>query len=57
MIKKYESTARSSGAILLPQIGLESAPSDLLTWLLAKALREKLSAKTGEVTISVHKMR
>jgi short subunit dehydrogenase-like uncharacterized protein len=32
MIKKYESTAKASGSIMIPQIGLDSAPADVVTW-------------------------
>jgi short subunit dehydrogenase-like uncharacterized protein len=53
MIQKYEKTAKASGAMMIPQIGVESAPADLSTWVLARALREKLGAQVGDVTISV----
>lgn len=56
MISKYESTAKASGAIMIPQIGIESAPPDLCTWALAKCLREQLGAKTKETFITVHKL-
>ncbi|KAH6687314.1 saccharopine dehydrogenase [Plectosphaerella plurivora] len=56
MIERYEKSAQESGAMMFPQIGIESAPPDLLTWSLAKTLREKLSAKTGDVTVSIHKL-
>jgi len=52
MIKQYSSLASSSGAMLFSQVGIESAPSDLCTWMLAKTLREQLSAQTGEVVLS-----
>ncbi|KAF5670755.1 hypothetical protein FHETE_4379 [Fusarium heterosporum] len=54
MIKKYEPTAKKTGAILIPQAGLESAPADLCTWILAKAIRTELGVKTRDVTISLH---
>lgn len=57
MIKKYESAAKASGAIMIPQIGIESAPADLCTWLLASTLREELNAKTKDVVISLHKLK
>jgi hypothetical protein len=56
MIERYEKTAQESGAMMFPEIGIESAPPDLLTWSLAKTLREKLSAKTGDVNVSIHKL-
>ncbi|KAG0647549.1 trans-acting enoyl reductase [Hyphodiscus hymeniophilus] len=56
MIKKYEKTAQASGAIMIPQIGIESAPADLVTWSLVSMIREKFSAPTAEVTVSVHEL-
>ncbi|UNI14293.1 hypothetical protein JDV02_000937 [Purpureocillium takamizusanense] len=56
MIKRYEDTARSTGAIMLPQAGVESAPPDLCTWALARFLRAKLDAPTSDVVISLHNL-
>ncbi|KAK4192111.1 Saccharopine dehydrogenase-like oxidoreductase [Podospora australis] len=56
MIQKYESTAKSSGALMFPQIGIESAPADLVTFSLASTLRSQVGAKTGDVTVSIHKL-
>lgn len=57
MIKKYESTAKASGSILIPQCGIESALPDLLTRYAVDAVREKFSAPTGEVIVSLHEIR
>ncbi|TVY26953.1 putative trans-acting enoyl reductase, partial [Lachnellula hyalina] len=57
MIKKYEKTAKSTGAIIIPQIGIESAPADLVTWTLASMIREKFSVPTAEVIVSVHEIK
>jgi len=54
MINKYEKDAKASGAIMIPQIGIESSPADLVTWSLVKMIRERLSAATAEVVLSVH---
>ncbi|OBR14322.1 Saccharopine dehydrogenase [Colletotrichum higginsianum IMI 349063] len=56
MIKKYEGLAQETGAMMFPQIGIESAPPDLVTWVLAKQVRERLSAQTGAVTVSIHQL-
>ncbi|ROT40502.1 saccharopine dehydrogenase [Sodiomyces alkalinus F11] len=56
MLAKYEDAAKASGAMMFPQMGLESAVPDLITWSLVEIIREKLSAKTGDVTLSIHKM-
>lgn len=57
MIKKYEAVAKKSGSMLFPEIGIESAPADLVTWSLTKHNRTHLDAKTGEVVLSVHKLK
>ncbi|KAF7543343.1 hypothetical protein G7Z17_g10814 [Cylindrodendrum hubeiense] len=57
MIKKYEKTAKESGATLFPQAGVESAPPDLTTWALAKAIRTQLGAPTKDVKLCIHNIR
>lgn len=59
MITKYSSLAAQSGAKMFPQIGIESAPSDLLTWSLSQQLKREFgpATKTGEVTLSIHTLR
>ncbi|KAF5982926.1 hypothetical protein FCOIX_3464 [Fusarium coicis] len=56
MIKKYEATAKQTGAILIPQAGIESAPADLITWTMAKAIRTNLGSQTRDVVVSLHKI-
>lgn len=53
MIKKYEHVAKESGSMLFPEIGIESAPADLVAWSLAKQNRLDLGAKTGETVLAV----
>ncbi|KAI0127572.1 Saccharopine dehydrogenase-domain-containing protein [Xylariales sp. AK1849] len=54
MIKKYEARAKESGAVLLPQSGIESAPSDLLTWSMAQLIRSRFSAEVSDVVVEIH---
>ena len=54
MIKKYEATAKKTGATMFPQCGIESAPADLCTWALAKTLRKELDVPTRDVKLSLH---
>ncbi|KAE9367343.1 hypothetical protein N431DRAFT_561351 [Stipitochalara longipes BDJ] len=56
MIKKYEKTAQASGAIMIPQIGLDSAPADLVTWTLVNMIRNRFSAPTAEAIVSMHEI-
>ncbi|KAK3399225.1 hypothetical protein B0T20DRAFT_478591 [Sordaria brevicollis] len=59
MITKYSSLASQSGAKMFPQIGIESAPSDLLTWSLSQELKREFGedTKTGETTLSIRTLR
>ncbi|KAK3953363.1 Saccharopine dehydrogenase-domain-containing protein [Pseudoneurospora amorphoporcata] len=59
MITKYSSAAAQSGAKMFPQIGIESAPSDLLTWSLTQEIKREFGpeTKTGQVTLSIHNLR
>ena len=54
MIEKYDSTARANGAIIIPEIGLESAPSDMLAWSLASLFRKEYSLPTRDVVCTLH---
>jgi short subunit dehydrogenase-like uncharacterized protein len=55
MISQHSASAASTGAIMIPQIGIESAPSDLVTFSLASTLRSFLDPSTSlrDVTVSL----
>jgi short subunit dehydrogenase-like uncharacterized protein len=57
MLKKYEAAAKQSGALMFPQIGIESAPPDLVTFSLASFIRSEFSSTTRDVTVSIHHLR
>ncbi|MCJ1392646.1 hypothetical protein MMC18_005516 [Xylographa bjoerkii] len=42
MIKKYHSIAQANHAIIIPECGIESASSDIMTYLVVSLIREKL---------------
>ena len=54
MIEKYDSIARANGAIIIPEIGIESAPSDMVAWSLASLFRKEYSLPTREVVCTLH---
>jgi len=56
MINKYHETAKANHAIMIPEIGIESAPSDLLAFALTKLIRNELSSGTAEVIGCVHEV-
>ncbi|KAE8395763.1 Saccharopine dehydrogenase-domain-containing protein [Aspergillus alliaceus] len=53
IIEKYHETAKSNGAIIIPSVGVESAPADVLAWALVKRIREELSCDTKEITCAI----
>lgn len=57
MIEKFHDTARSSGAVIIPSVGIESAPADILTWAVVKRVREELSSHTRDVTCCIEEMK
>lgn len=57
MVKKCHKTAKNKGAIIVPQCGLESAPLDLGTYALVKAIRDELGFQTADVRFMVHEMK
>ncbi|KAL8793736.1 MAG: hypothetical protein Q9195_003677 [Heterodermia aff. obscurata] len=57
IIENYHNLASVNGAIIIPEIGLESAPSDLLAWSLATYLKRTLTCDTAEVVCTVHEVR
>ncbi|RYP85283.1 hypothetical protein DL769_001014 [Monosporascus sp. CRB-8-3] len=56
MIQKYEAAAESTGACMIPQCGVESAPSDLMTYSMASLIRSELSASTSDVVVDFHEV-
>lgn len=54
MIEKYDEMAKANHAIIIPEIGIESAPSDLLAFALVNLIRQELSMGTKEVVVSIH---
>ncbi|KAI9665201.1 MAG: hypothetical protein M1831_002211 [Alyxoria varia] len=55
MIEKYHDKARSSGAIIIPQCGLESSPPDILSYALVKQL-SRHSLHTKDVFYTIDKI-
>lgn len=42
---------------MIPQTGLESTPSDLTAWILVNMIRERFSAPTRDVDVSIHEFK
>ena len=54
MIERYHATAEKNKAIIIPEIGIESAPSDMLAWSLVTLFRKEFSIGAREITGSLH---
>jgi short subunit dehydrogenase-like uncharacterized protein len=46
-----------TGSQIIPQAGFESAPVDLGTYALVKAVRDELGVGVSEVTFSMHDLK
>lgn len=57
MLQKYHDTAKANKSILIPQIGIESAPSDLVAYTAVSTIRDSLNCGVRDVTCSVHEMK
>ncbi|PYH45626.1 uncharacterized protein BP01DRAFT_45346 [Aspergillus saccharolyticus JOP 1030-1] len=57
IVDKYHETAKSNGAVIIPSVGIESAPADMLAWALVKRIREDLACDTNEVISAIHEMK
>ena len=54
VIQEFHETAQSNHAVLIPEIGAESAPSDILAYVAVKTIRDNYSCGVTDVTCSMH---
>lgn len=54
MTQKYHALAKKNGAIMIPQNGVESAPTDLIAWALVTHIRETLHVGTKELIDTIY---
>ncbi|KAF2836745.1 saccharopine dehydrogenase [Patellaria atrata CBS 101060] len=54
MIERFHEIAKSTRAIMIPQCGLDSVPSDMVAYLLASHFRKTLNTGLSNVDCSVH---
>ncbi len=57
MIEKYHEVAKANHAIIIPEIGIESAPSDLLAFALVTLIRTELAAGTKELIACIYNIK
>ncbi|KAM3416141.1 hypothetical protein BST61_g7749 [Cercospora zeina] len=54
MTEKYHDLAEKNGAIMIPQDGVESAPTDLIAWALVTHIRQTLNVGTRELVDTIY---
>ncbi|KAL6241555.1 hypothetical protein RBB50_011578 [Rhinocladiella similis] len=57
VITKYEAAAKKSGAIIIPESGVESAPSDLVAYIATRLVRKVWDCGVMDVVASVHELK
>ena len=57
IIQKFDGVAKTNGAILIPEIGIEAAPSDLVAYTAVSKIRETYHCGVRDVTCSVHELK
>ncbi|KAK5108782.1 hypothetical protein LTR62_007842 [Meristemomyces frigidus] len=57
LIQKYHSQAQKTGAIIIPQNGIESAPTDLICWSLVSHMRQTLGVGCREIVQTCYDMK
>jgi short subunit dehydrogenase-like uncharacterized protein len=56
IIQKYHDVAKSNKAIIIPEIGIESAPSDLVAYTTTSIIRKSLNCGVRDVVCSAHEI-
>ncbi len=57
IVGKYHEVAKATKAILIPEIGVESAPSDLVAYTAVSKIQAAYNCGVREVTCSVHELK
>ena len=57
IVHQYHDAAKKTGAIIIPQNGVESAPADLMSLMLVSKIREELKAGTAEMVFATEEMK
>lgn len=57
LLPKIDEKAKASGAILAPEVGFESLPTDILAYLVASHFRQKYNADTKHVTTCIYRLK
>lgn len=57
VVQKYHDQAKAAKVIIIPQIGVDSAPADLLTWSLVTHVRRTLNQPVKDVNFTVHEIK
>lgn len=56
-MQEFHEVAKANNAILIPEIGIESAPSDMVAYVAVSKIRETYNCGVRDVICSVHEMK
>jgi short subunit dehydrogenase-like uncharacterized protein len=57
IIQKFEATAKKSGAVIIPEVGIESAPSDLIAYAATKLIRKVWDCGVMDMVAAVYELK
>ena len=57
IIQKYDALANKNGAIVIPQNGIESAPTDLMAWMVVSHVRRSLGVGVKEFIQTIYDLK
>lgn len=57
IIVKFDETAKKSGAIIVPEVGIESAPSDLIAYSATKLIRKVWDCGVMDMVAAVYELK
>ena len=57
IIIKFDAIAKKTGAIMIPEVGVESAPSDLIAYIATSLIRKVWDCGVMDVVASVHELK
>jgi short subunit dehydrogenase-like uncharacterized protein len=57
MIAKYDSVAKRTGAIIIPQCGMDSVPSDIMSFVISRHIRKTYNAGTLSAILTLYSVK
>ncbi|KAF2651570.1 hypothetical protein K491DRAFT_637145 [Lophiostoma macrostomum CBS 122681] len=57
MVAKYDAVAKRNGAIIIPQCGMDSVPSDIMSFVISRHIRETYNAGTLSAILTLYSVK